>query len=217
MTQIYATLKEPWRECIDLAWQAYKSGSLPIAAVITDQSGKIISKGRNRIGNIGQAHLQLSNHPIAHAEVNAILQLDERKMNPKTSTLYTLLEPCPMCMGAMQIMGIDSFLYACRDPWAGSSIMADVVPDMKRRNMNITHPESKLFENCIAALQFLSYLEEDRALNKAFVHTWQEVQPIGVTLAHYLHEQKILKHLAVQGARASQVLDKLTECLRDEF
>ena len=44
-------------------WEAFKNGSIPIGAVITDEIGNIISTGRNRIYEIDTL-----NTKIAHAE-----------------------------------------------------------------------------------------------------------------------------------------------------
>ena len=98
---MWDSLSKEWQTCVRLAWEAYCAGSLPIAAVVTDESGAIVATGRNRIGDAEQAYPRISNHPLAHAEMNALLTLDTHRVNPHTCTLYTTTEPCPLCMGAI--------------------------------------------------------------------------------------------------------------------
>ena len=74
----YTELPLPWRLCSDLAWEAYQSGSLPIAAVIVDAGGKVVATGRNRIREKTAPHPQVCNASLAHSslahvEVNAPL------------------------------------------------------------------------------------------------------------------------------------------------
>lgn len=38
-----------WHECLNLAIQAYNAGSYGIAAVIVDQDGTIVARGRNQL------------------------------------------------------------------------------------------------------------------------------------------------------------------------
>ncbi|MEX2534009.1 MAG: integrase core domain-containing protein [Trueperaceae bacterium] len=45
----FETLTKPWQACLSLAWEAYCAGSLPIGAIITDDQGKILARGRNRL------------------------------------------------------------------------------------------------------------------------------------------------------------------------
>lgn len=56
----FRQLPDVWRRhCIDLAWEAHQAGSLPIAAVVTDDDGKILAQGRNRLAEHNKAmHLR---------------------------------------------------------------------------------------------------------------------------------------------------------------
>ena len=47
--EVWESLSEPWRACVELAWEAYRAGSLPIGAVVADAQGNVLSRGRNRI------------------------------------------------------------------------------------------------------------------------------------------------------------------------
>lgn len=50
--------------------------------------------------------------PQAHAEMNAIKQLEQLKpYQAKDLKLYTTVEPCPMCMSALVWAGIGHLIY----------------------------------------------------------------------------------------------------------
>ena len=77
---LWETLIEPRQVCLRLAWESYARGSLPIAAVIVDEHNKVVAQGRNRLrDNDGKANA-LHHHPLAHAEVNALLDFPFDKL-----------------------------------------------------------------------------------------------------------------------------------------
>ena len=165
----------PWRLCVDLAWEAYVAGSLPIAAVITDADGEVVATGRNRIHDETAPHPQVCNSSLAHAELNAMLSLDETNVNPCTCTLYTTTEPCPLCMGGVRMMSIKRFHYACRDPWAGCSAMTETVPYIEQKNIVVTPPHSPELENCLAALLLECFLSQGLQPTHPFFEAWARV------------------------------------------
>ncbi|MCL2377285.1 MAG: hypothetical protein FWC76_07825 [Defluviitaleaceae bacterium] len=75
---MWTSLEKPWQMAMDLAWESFKSGSLPIAAVIVDANGQIISAGRNQIfekgfKNRNMAHMDIAFEKGTVAQVFAIL------------------------------------------------------------------------------------------------------------------------------------------------
>ena len=46
---MWQSLSQPWRACLEEAWTAYRAGSVPIGAAITDGAGRVVARGRNRI------------------------------------------------------------------------------------------------------------------------------------------------------------------------
>jgi tRNA(adenine34) deaminase len=76
------------------ARRAYQDGNRPVAALIV-REGKIIGSGRNTV--------YADHDPSAHAEVAAIRVAcgDLKTLDLAGATLYSTLEPCPMCLWAI--------------------------------------------------------------------------------------------------------------------
>ncbi|MBI4207606.1 MAG: nucleoside deaminase [Betaproteobacteria bacterium] len=80
---------------LEQAREAARAGNRPVASIIV-RGGAIIGEGQNTIFT--------DFDPSAHAEVAAIRQACGRLRTVDLSggTLYSTLEPCPMCFWAMQ-------------------------------------------------------------------------------------------------------------------
>ncbi len=97
---------------LEQARLALEAGSIPIGAVIV-HNGAVIAHGRNAI-----------DHPpndTQHAELSAIQSvapfLAEHK---RECTIYTTLEPCMMCLGAIINVGIHSLVIGAADSLVGA-------------------------------------------------------------------------------------------------
>jgi tRNA(adenine34) deaminase len=91
------------------AQHAYREKEVPIGAVIVDNNGIVVAASRNRVESEFDA--------TAHAELDCMRKAAKIKMNWRLSnlTLYSTLEPCAMCMGAMQAFRIDRVVYGAKD------------------------------------------------------------------------------------------------------
>lgn len=80
--------------CLDLARKSIAEGNRPIGSVIT-RAGEIVGEGRNQSNT--------ASDPTAHAEVMAIRDAAQRLGTKDLSgcTLYSGIEPCPMCLGTI--------------------------------------------------------------------------------------------------------------------
>ncbi|WP_309570377.1 nucleoside deaminase [Deinococcus sp.] len=106
------------REALKLAREGQDAGSAPVGAVMVDAAGKIIARGRNRVGE-KQTGAHVGDASVAHAEMDVFFQLGKLK-DPETLTLYTSLEPCLMCGGASALLQVGRIVWATADPWGGS-------------------------------------------------------------------------------------------------
>ena len=120
-------LSAPWRAALEEAWTAYCEGSYAIGACIADADGQVLARGRNRLGEARQVSGTalggfIAGHDLGHAEINALLDL-QVKHHPECYgwTVYTTVEPCPQCAGAVAMSSIRGLSYAAPDPWAGAA------------------------------------------------------------------------------------------------
>lgn len=86
---------EYMRRALEQARATGERGNRPVASIIV-RDGAIIGEGRNTI--------LTDFDPSAHAEIAAIRQAcgKLKSVDLSGSTLYSTLEPCPMCFWAMQ-------------------------------------------------------------------------------------------------------------------
>ncbi len=109
----------PWVDVFVLMWEAYTAGTIPVGAVITDESGRIVARGRNRMFGSAEG-AELGESRLAHAEVNALLGLPSDRTY-EAWTLWTALEPCHLCLSAAFTARIGRLSYACSDAYGGAA------------------------------------------------------------------------------------------------
>ena len=86
-------------------------GDRPIGCVVT-HNGRIIAQAGNRVLTNGTE--------LDHAEMMAIRQAREYlQRHASECTLYTTLEPCVMCIGAIAATGIRRIVFGEHDPKRG--------------------------------------------------------------------------------------------------
>jgi tRNA(Arg) A34 adenosine deaminase TadA len=101
------------RAAIVEAHLAEAAGEVPVGAVVVHQ-GQIIASGQNQVVR--------DSDPTAHAEIVALREAGRRLGNYRLNgcTLYTTLEPCAMCAGAILHGRVGRLVYAAADPKAGA-------------------------------------------------------------------------------------------------
>lgn len=114
------------RRALALAAEAGEAGDVPVGAVVTDASGRIVAEGRN---------LREQTHdPTAHAEIVALRAAAEAHggWNLEEHTLVVTLEPCVMCAGAILQARIGRVVFGAWDDKAGAAgSMYDVLRDRR--------------------------------------------------------------------------------------
>src|SRR2546421_9973445 len=98
-------------------WEAYTAGTIPVGAVVADEAGAIVARGRTRIFDESGAR-GLGRSRLAHAEINALTELDSGRTSTGY-TLYTALEPCHLCLSAAIAVRVGRVRYAAADPYGG--------------------------------------------------------------------------------------------------
>lgn len=95
------------RLALGQAREAFARGDWPTGAVLV-RDGRLLGCGQNR--QVSQADL------LWHAEPDAIRQAVAAYGRVAThgATLYSTMEPCPMCAGALKLAGITRLVLALR-------------------------------------------------------------------------------------------------------
>jgi tRNA(adenine34) deaminase len=133
------------REAIAQARLAEAAGEVPVGAVIVQQ-GRIIARGHNQVIT--------SADPTAHAEIVSLRAAGLALANYRIldCTLYTTLEPCAMCAGAILHARIRRLVYATPDPKAGACGSVLQVINHPQLNHQVEVSAGLLAEECSAML-----------------------------------------------------------------
>lgn len=215
---LWERLSLPWRACVEESWAAYRAGSYPIGAVITDADGAIVARGRNRVfETAGELTPREAGHllfgtRLAHAEINALLALDTDTHLPQTCVLYSAAEPCPLCAGAIRMTRLRAVRYASFDPPAGSIALFTASPWMGKHSMQIEPPADLTFQDVLIALRVERVLRLSGGANYV-ADELQAVAPQGARLGAQLAVSGELQHHAAQGAGAEQAVRFLESLL----
>lgn len=109
-------LPAPMRAALQLAWTSAGAGSLGIGAVVTRADGEIVATGRNRLMEQDPGDDVLAGSSLAHAELNALAKLPFRGHGDDELTLWTTLQPCIQCLGAIRLSQIEHVRVLAPDP-----------------------------------------------------------------------------------------------------
>ena len=102
------------RKAIEAAIRACGIGEVPIGACLVDEAGEVIATGGNR--TITDCD------PTAHAEIVVLREAARKIGNYRLTetTLYTTIEPCVMCAGAIVNARIKRLVYGAKDERFGA-------------------------------------------------------------------------------------------------
>ena len=118
--------------------QAYGAGTIPVGAVVVDETGEIVARGRNRIFDAASGPVW-GRSRLAHAEVNALVQLDSGRRY-EGYTLYSALEPCHLCLAAAISVRIGTVRFAAVDPYGGGVGKLVPSPDHRAHPVRVEGP-----------------------------------------------------------------------------
>ena len=104
------------KKALEQAQNALDVGEFPVGCVLVHQN-RVLATG-SRKGTAGQYP-----NEIEHAEMMALRQLADMGIAATTMgiDLYTTMEPCLMCLGAMLLSGIRKVVYAYEDVMGGGT------------------------------------------------------------------------------------------------
>lgn len=142
------------RAALEQALIAFDEGEIPVGAAIVSE-GKIIALAHNE--------REKTQDPTAHAEI-LVLRQAAKKLGRRRlvgCTLYSTLEPCPMCAGAATMANVDSLIFGAYDPHAGCAGSVYTLPEDPSFGANVVCQGGLLEEECKALL--LRFFKQRRA------------------------------------------------------
>jgi tRNA(adenine34) deaminase len=131
---------------LELARAAGAADEVPIGAVIV-HDGRVVGVGRNAT--------RARRDPTAHAEMLAISDAARRlrAMRLPGAVVYTTVEPCFMCAGALSHARVARVVWAVRDPkFGGCASLGNVLSD-PRLNHRVEFTEGTCADEARALLQ----------------------------------------------------------------
>jgi tRNA(adenine34) deaminase len=121
-------MPDPHREFMQMAIaEAVKAGQIeevPVGAVLVDAEGAVVTRAHNETIT--------RKDPSAHAEMLVIRAASEMLNNYRLAgmRLFTTIEPCIMCMGAIIHARLDEVVYGAQDPkWGAAGSLYDFSTD----------------------------------------------------------------------------------------
>lgn len=133
---------EHWmRMAIAEAKLASEAGDVPIGAVVV-LGNRILGRGHNQVEQLKD--------PTAHAEILAIgaaaATIGDWRL--ENCTLYSTLEPCTMCSGAILLGRPRIVVYGARDPRAGAIVSTATLLDQNAYNLDFQIIAGVLEDEC---------------------------------------------------------------------
>ncbi len=134
------------REALALAWEADEAEEVPVGAVVV-HDGRVVGRGANRQIRDGD--------PTAHAEIVALRQaareLGDHRL--RDATLYSTLEPCAMCAGALVTARVARLVFGSRDLRFGAVRSKFRLADSELLNHRLEIEEGVLAGECLELLR----------------------------------------------------------------
>ncbi len=135
-----------WR-AIHVAREAERLGEVPVGAVLVGSDGKILAATSNRtIKNID---------PTAHAEILALRTAAIRVGNYRLAgtTMYSTIEPCAMCAGALIHARVARLVYGAADERFGAAETRFRICDSPELNHRMEITSGVLEDKCRSLMQ----------------------------------------------------------------
>src|SRR5215203_6128943 len=146
---VAAEVAERWmREALGAAREAARLGEVPVGACVVAADGAtLLAVAGNRT--------RTDCDPTAHAEVLALREAARRVGNYRLTgaVVYSTVEPCAMCAGALVQARVARLVYGARDERAGAVESVFRVCDASSLNHRMELTAGVLGDECRALMQ----------------------------------------------------------------
>ena len=201
---MWNNLETAWKSAFELGWESLIHGSIPIGAVITDEAGNIISQGRNRL-----YENYTKNPKIAHAEMEAIQNLDVSKYPKlKEYTLFTCMEPCPMCMGTIVMSNIRKLHIAAKDSYCGAVHLCKDDPYISSKKTQVIF-EGGILETTQLTLQAYFELKNAKGEANHIFSIFEKDNPIAAKIAKSFYNDNYMENTKNKKISFSEIYNEI--------
>lgn len=142
------------KKALQKAQKAFENNEVPVGSIIIENN-TILSSGYNQI--------EKKNSCLEHSEIIAIRKAQKKKQNWRLNdcTIYTTLEPCLMCAGAIINARIKRIVYAAESNFLLEEDRCFIRQMYKKNNIELVQGVLKK-----ESQQMLSDFFEQRRKNK---------------------------------------------------
>ncbi len=143
---------------ISAAENAESIGEIPIGACIVSESGELLAVAGNRTIT--------ESDPTAHAEILALREAGAKINNYRlvNSTVYSTIEPCAMCAGALVNARVKRLVYGAKDERFGAVETHFNICNNELLNHQIEIVSGVLAEDCRKLMQ--DFFRKKREISK---------------------------------------------------
>ena len=174
-------LEPQMARALELAWESFRAGSLGVGATVS-RYGEVIATGRNRMAERDPGDDVLAGTSLAHAEMNVLAKL--RWGTPADGLeLWTTLQPCIQCLGAIRLSSVPKVHVLAPDPlFRGIERVRELNEFVARRWPEIV--EVRVDEWAVVSLLLHTHFVTFWGVTDA--HTWLDDFPIPGRVNHPL-------------------------------
>jgi tRNA(adenine34) deaminase len=135
------------QKAIEAAKKAAALDEVPVGACLVDEKGDLLAFAGNRTIT--------DNDPTAHAEILVLRQAARKIGNYRltNTVLYTTIEPCAMCAGALVNARVKRLVYGARDERFGAVESVFRICDTSSLNHKIEITSGVLADECRKLMQ----------------------------------------------------------------
>jgi tRNA(adenine34) deaminase len=135
------------RLAVNAAIEAEKMDEVPIGACLIDDEGEVLAAAGNRT--------RTDCDPTAHAEIIVLRQAAQKIGNYRLTqtTLYTTIEPCAMCAGALIQARVKRLVFGATDERFGAVESKFQLCDTSSLNHQLEITKGVLADECRRLMQ----------------------------------------------------------------
>jgi tRNA(adenine34) deaminase len=151
------------RDALVLAQKAASCDEVPIGAVIISESGAFLASAYNQTIT--------DNDPTAHAEILALRRAAAAVGNYRLNgaTVYTTIEPCVMCAGALVNARVQRLVFGAHDERFGAVETIYRICDSDWLNHRVEITSGVLADECRELMQ--TFFREKRDRDRSIVQS----------------------------------------------